>query len=299
MRSVRRSDVARLAALTAATAAWGSTFLVTKRTLDDLPAPSFLTWRFGIAALVLVLARPGRVRSLTATQARHGCLLGAFLATGFLLQTTGLLTVSATTSGFLTGTMVVLTPVAARVVFRERVGPAGWAAVLLATVGAALLLLRGWSLGPGTVLTIAGAACFALHIAGLSRWATTGNAYGLTAVSVLVAAGLSAGAAGLKGVLLAPPTTAAWQSVVYLAVVATCVGFAVQAWAQAGLSATQAAVVMTLEPLFAAMIATAAGGESLSAVGAVGGLIMVAAMFVAELGPRECCDGMTPRLECC
>jgi len=294
VRSTTRSDVARLAALTAATATWGSTFIVTKRTLDDLAAPSFLTWRFGIAALVLVLARPGRVRSLTATQVRHGCLLGAFLATGFLLQTTGLLAVSATTSGFLTGTMVVLTPVAAQAVFSERVGAAGWAAVLLAMVGAALLLLRGWSLGSGALLTVAGAACFALHIAGLSRWATAGNAYGLTALSVLVAAGLTAGAAVVSGVLVAPPTPAAWQAVVYLAVVATCVGFAVQAWAQSGLTATRAAVVMTLEPLFAAVIAAAPGGERLSAVGAVGGLIMVAAMFVAELGPRECCDAMSP-----
>jgi drug/metabolite transporter (DMT)-like permease len=126
------------------------------------------------------------------------------------------------------------------------------------------------------VLTVGGAACFALHIAGLSRWATSVNAKGLTALSVVVAAGLCAGAAIMSGGLGAPPTPSAWRSVLYLAVVATCVGFVVQAWAQSGLRATQAAVVMTLEPVFAAALAATVGGEHLSAAAIAGGLIVVA-----------------------
>ena len=103
----------------------------------------------------------------------------------------------------------------------------------------------------------------------------------------------------MSGGLDAPPTPSAWRSVLYLAVVATCVGFAAQAWAQSGLSATQAAVVMTLEPVFAAALAAALGGEHISVVAIAGGLIVVASMFVAELGPRDCCDAMSPRVECC
>lgn len=195
--------------------------------------------------------------------------------------------------------MVVLTPLVAAAVFRERVSAAGWVAVLMAMGGIALLMLPAWTMGLGAALTFGGAACFALHIAGLSRWATSVNAYGLTALSVAVAAGLCACAAIMNGGPSAPPTPSAWWSVMYLAVVATCVGFAVQAWAQSGLSATQAAVVMTLEPVFAAALAAAVGGEHISAAAVAGGLIVVASMFVAELGPRKCCDAMSPRVECC
>lgn len=296
---MRQSSLVRVLMLTAAAAVWGSAFVVTKGTLTDMAAAGFLAWRFGMAAVVLALMGVNRIRAMTADDVRHGVLLGLFLATGFLLQTTGLRDVSAASSGFLTGTMVVMTPLVAAAVFKERVSAAGWAAVLMAMCGIALLMLRGWTMGYGAVLTLGGAACFALHIAGLSQWATSANAYALTALSVVVAASLCTCAAIVSGGLGVPPTPSAWRSVLYLAVVATCVGFAVQAWAQSGLSATQAAVVMTLEPVFAAALAAGVGGEHLSAAAIAGGVIVVASMFVAELGPRECRDAMSARVECC
>jgi len=194
-----RSSLVRVLLLTAATAVWGSAFVVTKGTLTGMSAAGFLTWRFAIAAVVLALVGLSRIRAMSATDVSHGVLLGVFLSAGFLLQTTGLRDVSATLSGFLTGTMVVLTPLMAAVVFKERVGAAGWVAVLVAMCGIALLTLPGWAMGLGGVLTVGGAACFALHIAGLSRWATTANAYGLTALSVAFAAGLCACAAIVNG----------------------------------------------------------------------------------------------------
>jgi drug/metabolite transporter (DMT)-like permease len=87
-------------ALVSATAIWGSTFVVTKASLAMRPA-SFLSWRFGLAAVVLVLARPSRTWLLTSSDRRRALLLGALLGAGFLLQTTGLQTTSAGVSGFL------------------------------------------------------------------------------------------------------------------------------------------------------------------------------------------------------
>ena len=286
-------------ALLGATAVWGSTFLVTKESLSGLSAASFTTWRFGLAALVLLLARPARVRALPRADRGRALLLGVALAAGFLLQTTGLRETPAGVSGFLTGTAVMLTPVVAALVFADHVGRAGWVAVVVCGVGLALLAGGGTEASWGAVLTLAGAACFAIHITGLSQWATPANAYALTAWSV-AAAGVLCGVASLAGGgLSAPPTRAAWSSLVYLALVATCLGFVVQAWAQSALTATTAAVVMTMEPVFAALIATALGGERLSLLGWVGGLLVVSSMLVAELGPRECCDAMSPRVECC
>src|SRR5580765_6968113 len=78
-------------ALLAATAVWGSTFVVTKDSLAYMSPTSFLTWRFGIAAAALLLARPGSLLDLTRTERWHAIILGTVLALGFLLQTTGLL----------------------------------------------------------------------------------------------------------------------------------------------------------------------------------------------------------------
>jgi drug/metabolite transporter (DMT)-like permease len=286
--------------LVAATAVWGSTFAVTKNSLDQMSPASFLTWRFGIAAAALLLLRPGTLRTLSSAERWRGVLLGTALAAGFLLQTNGLLHTLAGVSGFLTGAAVVLTPIVAAVFFKERVGSAGWAAVVLSAAGIAGL--AGSVAAPtlaGSMLTVAGAAGFAVHIAGLSQWATRANAYALTALSITIAAVLCIAVSLADSSLAAPSTTEAWRGVLYLGLVATCVGFAVQAWAQSALSATAAAVTMTMEPLFAAAIAVGLGERGIGLVGWLSGFLIVAGMGIAELGSRRCCDALSPRVECC
>jgi drug/metabolite transporter (DMT)-like permease len=298
--TLRRSQGPATAALLVATAIWGSTFIVTKNTLDSLHPDSLLTWRFGIAAAVLGLVGWRHARALTRRERRHGTLLGLFLAAGFLLQTHGLEHTLASLSGFLLGLSILLTPLAAALFFRERVGGRGWAAVLVGLVGLALLT-GGAPTGTvlGITLTIGGAVAITGHITGLSQWATPANALGLTAWSVIVAAATCAVAAAATGGIAAPPGTSAWLSLGYLALAATCLGFAVQAWAQSSLTATSAAIIMTMEPVFAAALAALFGEQRLPPLAWTGGLLVVASMLLAELGPRQCCDALAPRIECC
>lgn len=273
--------------------------MITKRSLADMTPPMFLAWRFGLAAVVLIAVRPRSVLRLTGPDRVRSCVLGALLGAGFLLQTFGLERTSAGMSGFLTGTAVIMTPIAAAIVFGERIGPLGWGAVLLAGVGVVLVAGGGdLRITPGALLTVGGAVCFAGHISGLSQWATTSNAYSLTAWSVSVAAAGCWLAALISTGPMLPPTAEAWTSVLYLALGATCLGFVIQAWAQSALTAAAAAVVMTMEPVFAALLGVVAG-EELLPVAWVGGLLIVISMLVAEFGPRRCCDVRSPRVECC
>ena len=212
----------------------------------------------------------------------------------------GCSTTSAGLSGFLTGSSVVMVPVVASVVFSTRVRPQGWLAVGLSAAGLVLLTAGpGGTLTAGALLTLAGAAGFAGHITALSSWATPSNAVGITTVSVVVAAVLCGSWSALAGQLAVPSSRAAWASVLWVAVVATCLGLAVQAWAQGALSATSAAVIMTMEPVFAAMLAVVVAGEVLAPSAWLGGVLVVVAMGTAEIGARECCDVAAPRVECC
>lgn len=286
-------------ALLLATAAWGSTFVVTKSSLGELAPATFLLWRFGVAAVVLLAVSARRSLALSPTDRRRAVLLGLFLGGGFLLQTTGLQHTSAGLSGFLTGSSVVMVPVLASVALSSRVTRQGWLAVGLSAVGLVLLTSGPQaSLTAGALLTLAGAAGFAGHITALSAWATPSNAVGVTTVSVAVAAVLSGGWSAATGQLDAPRTPGAWAAVLWVALVATCLGLAIQAWAQGALSATSAAVIMTMEPVFAAVLAVAVG-EALPPLAWLGGLLVVVAMGTAEIGARECCDVAAPRVECC
>ncbi len=72
-----------------------------------------------------------------------------------------------------------------------------------------------------------------------------------------------------------------------------------QAWAQGAMSAVSAAVIMTMKPVFAAVLAVAVAGKVLTASARLGGVLLVVAMGTAEIGARECCDVAAPRVECC
>ena len=286
--------IAATMALLAATTIWGSTFLVTRQSLPGISAASFLTWRFGIAATMLTVARPGRLRALTGAERRHGLILGLFL-----LQTSGLRQTTAGVSGFLTGTMVILTPLFAAWCFHERVGRAGWVAVSVSATGIALLLVPGATLTTGALLTLAGAGCFAGHITALSRWATADNAYGLTACSVSVAALMCAAFAGAQHSIARPPTGHRLACGALRRAGGDVHRFRHPSLGPGRAQCRHGSGHHDHGTRFAAVIATIAGGESIDAAGWTGGALVVSAMFLSELGPRHCCDAQAPRIECC
>ncbi|MDP3711222.1 MAG: DMT family transporter [Mycobacteriales bacterium] len=288
-------------ALVGVTAIWGSTFVVVKDAVEQLPVTDFLTWRFALAAAVMVLLRPRALAALGPQGRRVGVVLGLALGAGYLLQTLGLQHTSAAVSGFITGMFVVLTPLLSALLLRQSPGGPAWAAVALATIGLGLLSLRGLSVGSGELLTLGCAAAFALHIVGLGRWAKQYDAFGLAVVQLLTTAALC-GLVAVPGGLATPPSASVWWALALTAVAATAVAFVVQTWAQAHLSPTRAAVVMTMEPVFGGLFAIGLAGEVLGPRAVAGAVLVLAAMLLTEVprrgaGPNEPVVGAVARLE--
>jgi drug/metabolite transporter (DMT)-like permease len=280
-------------ALVGVTAIWGSTFVVVKDAVEQMPVTDFLTWRFALAALAMLVLRPRSVARLGTTGRRVGVALGLALGTGYLLQTLGLQHTSAAVSGFITGMFVVLTPLGQAVLLRRPPAATSWVAVLVATVGLGLLSLHGFSVGSGELLTLGCAAAFALHIVGLGRWASSNDAFGLAVVQLLTTAALCA-AVAVPGGLVVPPNARVWGALALTALAATALAFVVQTWAQAHLAPTRAAVIMTMEPVFSGLFAVALAGEVLGVRTLVGAALVLVAMLLAEVGGAE--PGV-PRLE--
>lgn len=283
-------------ALVGVTAVWGSTFVVVKDAVHRMPVTDFLTWRFALAAAAMLLLRPRSVAQLPPSGRRAGAALGLALGAGYLFQTLGLQTTSAAVSGFITGMFVVLTPLGAALLLREPPGLPAWLAVGLATLGLGLLSLRGLSIGGGELLTLLCAAAFALHIVGLGRWASSYDAFGLAVVQLLVVA-LLCGVFAVPGGLVVPPDAGVWMALALTALAATALAFVVQTWAQAHLSPTRAALVMTMEPVFGGLFAVLIGGEHLGLRTLVGALLVLTAMVLTEAGPRHGAEGDVERLE--
>jgi drug/metabolite transporter (DMT)-like permease len=280
-----RVDRLATAALVFVTLMWGSTFILIKNVVGRMPVLDFLAVRFVIAAVVLVVVFHRQVRALRRPAVLRGLGLGTVYGIAQILQTEGLARTSASVSGFVTGTYVVLTPVLALVLLRQKANPTTWVAVGMSTIGLAVLSLRGAEVSGGVLLILASAVLYALHILGLGLWSSSRDALGLAAVQMVAIAVVCTVGATPGGIAL-PPDGRAWASTLYMALGAGALALFLQTWAQAHLSATRAAIVMTMEPVFAATFAVAFG-ESLTLRMVLGGALVLAAMYVVELVPGK------------
>jgi drug/metabolite transporter (DMT)-like permease len=282
----RRTTLLATVALLGVTASWGSTFFLIHDLLTRVPTLDFLAVRFTIASVTMVLLAPRALKRLSRDTRRQAVVLGVLYGVAQILQTAGLADTPATVSGFITGMYVVATPIFAALLLRTRIGRTTWLAVLLAVVGLGVLTLGGFSVGYGEALILVAAMIYALHIVGLGAWSDPQDALGMATVQLIVIAVLCLVATAPNGLVL-PDRPSDWASVIYMAVVAGAGAMIGQTWAQGHLAPTRAAIIMTMEPVFAALFAVLFGGESMTARMLLGGLLVLSAMLLVELAPRR------------
>ncbi len=278
----KTSPTIALAALVGVTAVWGYTFLVVQDAIARMPVMDFLAWRFIAASVVMIALRPTCLRNITRLEFLRGVGLGTILGLGYIAQTYGLRYTSAATSGFITGMFVVLTPVMSWILLRRKTNRNTWMVVALATVGLALLSLNGWSVGIGELLTLGCAIFFAIHIVGLGEWSSQYEPYSFSLLQIGTVGVISLIAA-IPGGITVPPDPGVWGVIGITGVLATAVAFFVQTWVQSLVSATRAAVVMTMEPVFAGLFAVVIGGNQLTLRTIGGAVCILAAMLIINL----------------
>jgi drug/metabolite transporter (DMT)-like permease len=293
--STRRGRLLATGALLVVTASWGSTFFMIKDLLERVPTLDFLAVRFAVAGVVMLAVAHRSVLALSRETLRRAIGLGAVYGVAQILQTAGLAHTAASVSGFITGMYVVCTPLLAALLLRTRITGTTWAAVALATSGLAVLTLNGLSVGYGEALTFVAAVLYAVHIVALGAWSTAREALGMSVVQLVVIAVICLAATAPDGVVL-PGTGRDWAAVVYMALVAGAVALVAQTWAQSQLSPTRTAIVMSMEPVFAAFFAVLLGGEDLRSRMLLGGAMVLAAMLVVEVGPRRHVEGEVQHL---
>lgn len=270
-RPVRRDHLA-VVALVAASFLYGVTFVVVKDAVAVTPPVGFVGWRFllGAAALFLI-ARPAGARLWA-----QGAAAGTFLLAGYALQTQGLTSTSASNSGLITGLYVVFTPLLAALVRRRAPKPWVVTGALVAFAGLALLTLdNALLLRRGDALTVGAALAYAAHIVYLARVAHRHPVLAFTAVQALVTA---IGALGYSAVAegFALPAREVWPAIAITGLAVSAGAFLLQVWSQTVLGPARTAIILALEPAFAAGSAAVFLGERLSSSGLLGaGLILV------------------------
>ena len=281
--AVRRAYLAD-GALVIITLIWGSTFITVKGAIQGVGPFEFLALRFGIACLALFVLFHGRLGRLGPSGLRGGAIIGVCLFVGYALQTVGLQHTTASRSAFITGLAVLVVPLLAFALLRQRIGTGVALGVVLATVGLWLLSSDGeMAFGQGELLTIVGAVAFAAHIVAIGAYAPRFDPIGLAIVQTGVTAALSAPfCLGLEWPPVVP-TQEVWLAIAFTGLVASAFVLGAQTSIQRFTTPSHAALIFSLEPVFAGLFAYFLGGELLGASGILGGALIVGGMVVAEL----------------
>jgi drug/metabolite transporter (DMT)-like permease len=273
-------------ALLTVSTAWGLSFVVMKDAIQRQSVNNFLFTRFSLAVIVMILIRPQTIKLFNKDLLQRGGLAGIFLGLGYIAQTLGLERTGAAITGFITGLYVVLTPLIASFVLKEKITKFTWFCIAVATFGLGLLSIRGFSVGIGEMFVLASAILFAAHIIALSKWSSGRDVYAMTVIQLTMCAILAGLASAVEGYSL-PPDRGVWSVVIFTAVFATAIAFIVQTWSQAHMSATKVAVILTMEVVFAALFAILLGGERLTIQTAIGGILVVVAMYLIVLKEQK------------
>ena len=218
-------------ALVAVTAVWGVTFVQVKDAVAVYPLFAFLAVRFAIAAAALAPPALRRVPGLGRSGIAIGALLGALLGAGFGLQTAGPEQTTVTSTGFLTGLYVLLTPLLGVALFRSHVGRELWVAVAVALLG--LILLSGAPGGSttGNALVLLSTVAMALQIVVLERYAHRFDAFALSFVEMLTMCVGFAVVAVALGHLALPRGWTVWSALLVTGLFESGFAFLVQVWA--------------------------------------------------------------------
>ena len=268
--------------LVAVTAVWGWTFVVVRDAISVYGVIPFLAVRFVLAGAVLT---PIYAAKLTRRSLIVGGGIGVVLAAGYLFQTTGLLFTTPTNSGLITGLFVVFAPLADRLLFGANISRQVVLAVALSLLG--MVLLAGG--GPeganwGDLLTLLCAAALGLHIALLSRYAASYHAGALTLAQILSMALLFFIVWPFFATVTFPPSEV-WVALLVTGLLASAGAFLVQTTVQRHIPAARTAIILTMEPVFAALFGYWLAGDRLVAVQVLGALMILSALVIGEVLP--------------
>jgi drug/metabolite transporter (DMT)-like permease len=265
---------------------FGITFPLVHDALADVEPFAYLLLRFSIAVVVLgpfafVIGR----RADAATRRvmwRAGAVAGVLLFGGYATQTIGLQTASPSTSAFITGLYVALTPIIEAIV-RKRVPPPGViGGIVLATAGLYLLTGADLSLGPGELWTLACAVIFAVWIVYQGEYARRLDAIPYTTVQMAVLALLCVPPTAVQGV--GDITGLALFAAAFTGIACSSVALSLQVYGQRHIAPSRAALILLSEPVFAA-IAGYVSGERLGTVELLGAVVILAGIGVSEFAP--------------
>lgn len=274
---------------------WGSGFVAQRLGMDAVGPFLYTSLRFTLgtlALLPLVLWLGRRKTTSKPVPFSRGLLLGGLtmglaLSLGINLQQVGLLFTSVTNSGFITGLYVIVVPLLGLLI-GQHTNLGTWLGAGLAVAGMFLLSVGdGFQVASGDWIQLAGAFVWGIHVLLVGFFATRHDPLRLSLIQFATCAIVSLVLAITFEEIHLDAIIAAGPAVLYGGLFAVAIGYTLQVVAQQHAIASHAAIIFSLEAVFAAIAGTLMLGEALALKGYIGCALMLAGMLLTQLWPQK------------
>lgn len=274
-------------ALTLITIGWGSSFILSKIVISQMPTFNFLAIRFFIATLICGIIFYKKILKVDKYTIKMGSLLGVLLFLHYATQTVGLEYTTASKSAFITAVNVILVPIFSACVLKNIPNKSSIVGAVVALIGMGLLSFStgngDMSINIGDVYTLISAVIFAVYVIAVGKYTTKLDSITFAIVQITVVGILSFIMSILTETPTLPSSKEAWVSIIILSVVCTSAAYIVQNVAQRFTSPTHTALIYTGEPVYAAIFGYLFFKEVLNTQGTIGAVLIVGAVLAAEL----------------
>lgn len=276
--------------LASVAAIWGSTFFMIKHALDFSNALAFIFYRSAFSALILavILFIQHKKIKLLFKNFRFGCLLGILLFMTYASQTIGICYTTAVNAGFIGSLAMLFIPIFNFIVWRKKPTLMNLLALAMATLGLWCITSGISGLNRGDLLNLLCAAIWAVYVLYADKVVKTKPLpFVLNFQQLLVMSGLCfLGVCIFKASLIITSQYAIY-ALIYLVVFASVIAAEMQFVAQRYTKPLNVAMILLLEPVFAAIFAWTLGDEAFSWLKTIGGLLIIAALTCSELPLRQ------------
>ena len=252
---------------------FGGTFIVVKNLLDDFSPINIVFLRYAVATILFLFS--GGIP--TKKTVKPGLLMGVFLWVGYVTQTQGLLTTSTINSGVVTGFYIVLTPIFSKIINKTSLSGKSYLFSLTGFLGIFLIASNSYDQLFGNLFTLICATGYALHFVMVERYIKDQNISQLMFVQSLI------------GTLLCVPFLNLEQfsfkiqyvmPILFLGFVVNFAAFYLQLYGQKIINASTAALLLSLEAIFALIIGILYVGEVLNITNWAGVFLVLLSIFL-------------------
>ena len=275
-----------------AAAIWGFGFVAQTLGMEHLSPFAFngirfLMGTFSLVPLVWYLRRQNKLHvSAPKDLVRGSLLVGVLLFAGASFQQVGLQYTTAANAGFITDLYIVLVPVLG-LALKHTTGLNTWLGCAIAAVGLYFLSVKdGMSIGYGDALQLVGALFWALHILAVDHFAKRISPVVLAMMQFFVCGVLSLMVSAVIEVTTLDGVMAAWGSLFYAGLISVGIAYTLQVLAQKNAHPAHAAIILSLETVFAAIGGIIFLDESLSVRALFGCGLMLLGMLISQVPLR-------------